>query len=143
MKKIATIAAVAALSLSSLTMAQSFQEAFDMNRAMYGAGATFEWNGKKYNTNYIEEELSAKPANQANAQALFDAAKAKLEEVREAGFAWRDNVKYLKEAKAALEAGEYQKAMDLAARSHLQSRIGLEQAEYAETAWILAVPPLN
>jgi len=25
----------------------------------------------------------------------------------------------------------------------LQSRIGLEQAEYAETAWILAVPPLN
>lgn len=143
MKKIATIAAVAALTVSSLTMAQSFQEAFDMNRAMYGAGATFEWNGKSYNTNYIEEELASKPANQANAQALFDAAKAKLAEVREAGFAWRDNVKYLKQAKEALEAGEYQKSMDLAARSHLQSRIGLEQAETAKNEWILAVPPLN
>ena len=143
MKKIATIAAVAALTASSLTMAQSFQEAFDMNRAMYGAGATFEWNGKSYNTNYIEEELASKPANQANAQALFDAAKAKLAEVREAGFAWRDNVKYLKQAKEALEAGEYQKSMDLASRSHLQSRIGLEQAETAKNEWILAVPPLN
>ena len=143
MKKIATIAAVAALTASSLTMAQSFQEAFDMNRAMYGAGATFEWNGKSYNTNYIEEELASKPANQANAQALFDAAKAKLAEVREAGFAWRDNVKYLKQAKEALEAGEYRKSMDLAARSHLQSRIGLEQAETAKNEWILAVPPLN
>jgi len=143
MKKIATIAAVAALTASSLTMAQSFQEAFDMNRAMYGAGATFEWNGKSYNTNYIEEELASKPANQANAQALFDAAKAKLGEVRETGFAWRDNVKYLKQAKEALEAGEYQKSMDLAARSHLQSRIGLEQAETAKNEWILAVPPLN
>ncbi len=143
MKKIATIAAVAALTASSLTMAQSFQEAFDMNRAMYGAGATFEWNGKSYNTSYIEEELASKPANQANAQALFDAAKAKLAEVREAGFAWRDNVKYLKQAKEALEAGEYQKSMDLAARSHLQSRVGLEQAETAKNEWILAVPPLN
>lgn len=143
MKKIATIAAVAALTASSLTMAQSFQEAFDMNRAMYGAGATFEWNGKSYNTNYIEEELASKPANQANAQALFDAAKAKLAEVRETGFAWRDNAKYLKQAKEALEAGEYQKAMDLAARSHLQSRMGLEQAETAKNEWILAVPPLN
>ena len=143
MKKIATIAAVAALTASSLTMAQSFQEAFDMNRAMYGAGATFEWNGKNYNTNYIEEELASKPATQANAQALVDAATAKLEEVRETGFAWRDNSKYLKQAQEALAAGEFQKAMDLAARSHLQSRIGLEQAETAKNEWILAVPPLN
>lgn len=143
MKKIATIAAVAALTASSLTMAQSFQEAFDMNRAMYGAGATFEWNGKSYNTNYIEEELASKPATQANAQALVDAASAKLEEVRETGFAWRDNSKYLKQAQEALAAGEFQKAMDLAARSHLQSRMGLEQAETAKNEWILAVPPLN
>ena len=143
MKKIATIAAVAALTTSSLVMAESFQQAFDKNRAMHGAGATFEWEGKSYNTNHVEEELASKPANMENAQALFDAAKAKYKEVQEAGFAWRDNVVYLKEAKAALEAGEYQKAMDLAARSHLQSRKGLEQAEYAETAWIMAVPPLN
>ncbi|HSG03853.1 MAG TPA: hypothetical protein VLA39_09020 [Marinobacterium sp.] len=143
MKKIAMIAAVAALSASSLTMAQSFQEAFDMNRAMYGAGATFEWNGATYNTNYIEEELASKPANQANAEALIAAAEAKYKEVQETGFAWRDNSKYLKEAQEALAAGEFQKAMDLAARSHLQSRRGVEQAAYAEQNWILAVPPLN
>jgi len=143
MKKIVTIAAVAALTASSLTMAQSFEEAFNMNRAMYGAGATFEWEGKSYNTSYIEEELASKPANKENAEALIAAAEAKYKEAQEVGFAWRDNSKYLKEAQDALAAGEFQKAMDLAARSHLQSRRGVEQAAYAEQNWILAVPPLN
>lgn len=143
MKKITMIAAVAALSASSLTMAQSFEDAFHANRALLGAGATFEWNGKNYNTSYMEEELASKPANKDNAEALIAAAEAKYKEVQEAGFAWRDNIVYLTDAKAALEAGEYQKAMDLAARSHLQSRKGLDQAAYGETHWINAVPPLN
>lgn len=143
MKKIAMIAALAALSVSSLTMAQSFEDAFNMNRAMYGAGATFEWNGAQYSTSSIEEELSSKPANKANAEALIAAAEAKYKEAQEVGFAWRDNSKYLKEAQDALAAGEFQKAMDSAARSHLQSRRGVEQAAYAEAHWIDAVPPLN
>jgi hypothetical protein len=143
MKKIITIAAVAALTVSSMASAQSFSEAFDAARALQGANGTFEWNGKKYSTQTIEEALASKPANAENAQALFDAAKAKYKESQEAGFAWRDTSKYLKESKEAIAAGEFQKAMDLAARAHYQARKGVEQAAYAEKHWIDAVPPLN
>lgn len=143
MKKIIMIAAAAAMSLSSLTLAQSFQKTFDMNRAMYGAGHTFEWDGKTFNTNHLEEELAAKPANKANAEMLLDAARSKYKESQEVGFAWRDTSVYIKEAESALAAGEFQKSMDFSARAHLQARRGVEQFEYAEKHWIDAVPPLN
>ena len=143
MKKIATIAAVVAFTASTLASAETFKEAFEAARAAQGAEATFEWNGKQYSTQTIEESLAAKPANAANAQALFDAAKAKYKESQELGFAWRDTSKYLKSAKAAMADGEFQKAMDFAARAHYQARQGVEQAAHAEKHWIDAVPPLN
>ena len=143
MKKIITIAAVAALTASSLASAESFQSAWEKARALQGANGTFEWNGKTFNTMTVEESLASKPANAENAQALFDAAKAKYKESQEVGFAWRDTKKYLKEAKAAIAAGEFQKAMDFAARAHYQARQGVEQAAYADKHWIDAVPPLN
>ena len=143
MKKISLIVAAAAMSLSSLTLAQSFKEAFDMNRAMYGAGHTFEWNGKMFSTNHIEDALAAKPANKTNAEMLLSAAQAKYKESQEVGFAWRDTSVYIKEAESALAAGEFQKSMDFSARAHLQARRGVEQFEYAEKHWIDAVPPLK
>jgi len=143
MKKIITIAAVAALTASSIASAQSFEEAYNTARAQQGANGTFEWNGKKYNTLREEEVMAAKPATQANADALIAAAKAKHKEAREAGFAWRDTTKRIKEAMALAKEGKFQEAMDLAARAHYQARMGLVQRDYSEKHWIDAVPPLN
>ena len=139
MKKIAMIAAVAALTTSTLASAESFQKAFDTARAQQGANGTFEWNGKKYNTLREEEVMAMKPANKANAEALIAAAEAKHKEAQEAGFAWRDTKKRIGEAQAALEAGKFQEAMDVAARAHYQARMGLVQRDYAEKHWIDAV----
>jgi DNA polymerase III delta subunit len=143
MKKISLTAAALAVTLAGSAFAETFDEAFERNRAMYGAGHTFTFDGKEYVTNYIEDELKAKPANAENAAALIDAAKAKYAESQELGFAWRDTSKYIKQAEEAAGAGEFQKAMDLAARAHYQARRGVEQAAYAEQNWIKAVPPLN
>lgn len=143
MKKITLIAAIAAISASSVTLAESFEEAYLKNRAMYGAGHVFEWNGKQYSTDREEEVMAAKPATKENAMALLDAAKAKHAESQQAGFAWRDTGARLKEAEDALTAGDFQKSMDVSARAHYQARMALVQRDYAETHWIDAVPPLN
>ena len=143
MKKITLIAALAAATMTTAATAQSFMEAYEQNRARYGAGHTFEWEGKQYSTDREEDQLVAQPATKENAQALIDAAKAKHEEAREVGFPWRDTMKRIGEAEAALAAGEFQKAMDIAGRAHYQARMGVAQSEYAKDHWILAVPPLN
>ncbi|WP_370278304.1 hypothetical protein [Pontibacterium sp.] len=51
MKKVITIAAALMLAPGFAT-AESFQDAFEMNRAMYGKNHTFKWNGKQYSTNH-------------------------------------------------------------------------------------------
>ena len=139
MKKVLIIAAALALT-PGLAAAESFQDAFESNRAMYGKDHLFEWNGGKYSTNHEEElEARAKPTK-ANAMALLDKAKAKNKEVAELGFEGKLTGDILKKADQALADGEFQTAMDLAAQAKYHARIGIAQYHYAQKNWHLSVP---
>lgn len=139
MKKSLIIAAALALA-PTFAAAESFQEAFEMNRAMYGADHTFSWNGKQYSTTHEEEmEARVKPTK-ANAEALIMKAEAKNKEVAELGFEWKLTRGIIKDAKAAVTEGEYQKALDLAAQAKYHARIGIAQYHYAQKNWHLSVP---
>lgn len=72
--------------------------------------------------------VSADPA--AAIAAAEDARKA----AAEVGFEWRDTKKMIKEAQAALDAGEKEKAMKLADAAKMQGEMGLKQAELAKEA---------
>lgn len=132
---------IAALALApTLAVAESFQEAFEMNRAMYGKDHTFTWNGQQFSTNHEEEvEAQVKPTK-ANAEALLAKAMEKNKEVGELGFEWKLTGDILKKAQKAIDGGEYQKALDLAAQAKYHARIGIQQYHYAEKNWHLAVP---
>lgn len=132
---------IAALALApTFAVAESFQDAFEMNRAMHGKDHTFTWNGAQYHTNHEEElEAQVKPTK-ANAEALLAKAMAKNKEVGELGFEWKLTGGILKDAQAALDGGEYQKALDLAAQAKYHARIGIQQYHYAEKNWHLSVP---
>lgn len=139
MKKGLVIAAALALA-PTFVAAESFQEAFEMNRAMYGNDHVFEWNGGKYHTNH-EEELEARvQATKTNAEDLLAKANAKNKEVAELGFEWKLTGGILKDAQAAIDEGDYQKALDLAAQAKYHARIGIDQYHYAQKNWHLSVP---
>ncbi len=132
---------IAALAFApTLVAAETLQEAFEENRAMYGKGHSFTWQGKKYTTDHPEEvEASAKPTK-ANAEALLASAVAKNKEVAKLGFEWKLTGGILKDAQKALDAGDYQKAMNMAAQAKYHARIGIQQHEYAQQNWHLSVP---
>jgi hypothetical protein len=132
---------IAALALApTFATADSFQETFEMNRAMYGADHQFTWNGKQYSTTHQEEmEARVKPTK-ANAVALLAAANEKNKEVAELGFEWKLTGGILKDAQKAIDEGNFQKALDLAAQAKYHARIGIEQYHYAEKNWHLSVP---
>lgn len=132
---------IAALALApTFAAAESFQEAFEMNRAMYGPDHVFTWNGNQYHTNHEEEMEARVNATKANAEDLLAKAMAKNKEVGELGFEWKLTKDILKDAQKAIDAGEYQKALDLAAQAKYHARIGIQQYHYAEKNWHLAVP---
>ena len=138
MKKGILIAALAIA--STFAAAESFQEAFEMNRAMYGPDHVFTWNGNQYHTNH-EEELEARvKATKTNAEGLLAKAVAKNKEVGELGFEWKLTGDILKNAQKAIDNGEYQKALDLAAQAKYHARIGIQQYHYSEKNWHLSVP---
>ena len=139
MKKVITIAAALMLAPGFAT-AESFQDAFEMNRAMYGKNHTFEWNGQQYSTNHEEEVEAAVAATKENALDLIAKAKAKNKEVAELGFEWKLTGGILKDAEKAAEAGEYRKALDLAAQAKYHARMGIQQHEIAQQSWHLSVP---
>lgn len=138
MRKLLALTAVVLLPTTAL--AESFDQAFNMNRAMYGKNHTFTWNGKSYSTNHQEEVEASVEATQANAAALVEKAKAKNAEAGAVGFEWKLTKGLIKEAEAALADGEYQKAMNLAAQAKYHARIGIQQHEYAESNWHLSIP---
>ncbi|MGB0466599.1 MAG: hypothetical protein ACPGF7_03580 [Pontibacterium sp.] len=139
MKKVITM--VAALALTpAFASAESFQEVFEMNRAMYGPGHTFEWNGGKFSTNHEEEVEASVKATQANALDLIAKAVAKNKEVAALGFEWKLTGGILMDAQKAADAGDYQKAMNLAAQAKYHARIGIQQHAYAQNHWHLSVP---
>jgi hypothetical protein len=134
------IIAAALATAPTLVTADSFQEAFESNRAMYGNDHVFEWNGGKYHTNH-EEELEARvKASKANATALLAKAKSKNKEVAELGYEWKLTGEILTNAQKAIDEGDYQKALNLAAQAKYHARIGIEQYHYAQANWHLSVP---
>lgn len=139
MKKVMTIAATLVLA-PGFVAAESFQDVFEMNRAMYGKNHTFEWNGKLFSTNHEEEVEAAVAATKENALDLIAKAKAKNKEVAELGFEWKLTGGILKAAEKAVEAGEYRKALNLAAQAKYHARMGIQQHAYTEKSWYLSVP---
>lgn len=139
MKKVITIAATLVLA-PGFVVAESFQDVFEMNRAMYGKNHTFEWNGKQYSTNHEEEVEAAVAATKENALYLISKAKAKNKEVAELGFEWKLTGGILNAAEKAVEAGDYRKALNLAAQAKYHARMGIQQHAYTEKSWYLAVP---
>lgn len=138
MKKVITIAAL--VLAPTFASAESFQEAFEMNRAMYGSGHVFEWNGNKYDTTHEEEVEASVKATKANALDLIGKAKAKNKEVAALGFEWKLTGGIIKKAEKASEAGDFRKALDLAAQAKYHARIGIQQHAYAQIHWQLSVP---
>lgn len=139
MKKVLAVAAVLAMAPLSVS-AESFQDAFESNRAMHGKNHTFEWNGKTYSTNHEEEVEAAVPATKENAMDLIAKAKAKNKEVAALGFEWKLTGGILKNAEKAAAEGDYRKALDLAAQAKYHARMGISQYEYAQKNWHLSVP---
>ncbi len=138
MKKLITMIAV--VLLSNVAIAETFDEAFEMNRAMYGKGHTFNWEGKAYSTNHQEEVEASVEATKENADALIAKAKAKNEEAAKVGFEWKLTQEIIKDAEAAAVDGDYRKALDLAAQAKYHARLGLQQQIDAEKNWHLSVP---
>ncbi len=140
MKKTLIAAAAALTLLPGFAAAESFDEAFLKNRAMYGKGHVFEWQGNQYVTLHEEEVEADVAATADNAKMMIDKAKAKNKEVAELGFEWKLTGDILKSAEAALAEGDYRKALDLAAQAKYHARIGIQQHEYAQSNWHLSVP---
>jgi hypothetical protein len=132
---------VAALVLGSSTVAaQSFEDAFNAERALYGNGHTFTFEGKDYTTDHPEELEAAADATEANAKALIASAKAKRKEVIAIGYDWTLTKGILKSADKALKAGDFQKAMNLAAQAKYHARMGIAQYHSSAQQWIAIVP---
>lgn len=138
MKKIALIATL--LLTPALVGAETFVEAFEKNRAMYGKDHVFEWNGKQYRTAHQEEVEAAVPATKDNAEAMLAKAEAKNKEVAALGYEWRFTRDILAKARTALEEGDYRKALDLSAQAKYHARMGIRQYNYAQTNWGMSVP---
>ena len=139
MKKTSSL--VAALRMvSGVVAAHPFNEAFNEQRAMYGKGHSFMWNGQTYITDHPEEIAAAVEANVANATALLAAAKDQYTQVLAVDFGWTLTKKLLKSAGKALEAGEFRKSMDISAQAQYHSRMGIAQYHQSQAEWIMAVP---
>jgi hypothetical protein len=139
MNKGLIIAAVLALA-PTFAAAESFKDAFEMNRAMYGKNHTFTWQGKQYTTMHEEEAEAAVKATKANAEALLAKAKAKNAEVAKLGYEWKLTRGILTNAQTAIDKGEYRKALNLAAQAKYLARMGIQQYLCAQANWYLAVP---
>ena len=120
--------------------AQSFEEVFNEQRALYGAGHSFIFAGKEYTTDHPEELEAAADANADNAKALIVSAKASHAEVKAIGFAWTLTNRIIKSAEQAFKKGNYDKAMKLAAQAKYHARMALAQYYRSEQDWINLVP---
>jgi hypothetical protein len=126
--------------VSGVVAAHPFNEAFNEQRAMYGKGHSFTWNGQTYITDHPEEIAAAVVANAANATALLAAAKDQYTQVLAVDFGWTLTKNLLKSAGKALETGEFRKSMDLSAQAQYHSRMGIAQYHQSQAEWIMAVP---
>ncbi|MDP6191208.1 MAG: hypothetical protein QF872_10425 [Gammaproteobacteria bacterium] len=131
---------VAMLLGSGSVTAQNFENLFNGQRALYGAGHSFIFEGKEYTTDHPEELEAAATATADNARVLLASAKSKQAEVKAIGFDWTLTKGILKSAEKALKKGDFHKAMQLAAQAKYHARMGLAQYHRAGQDWINAVP---
>lgn len=68
------------------------------------------------------------PAYAVDADAAITVAKAEAKAAGKLGFEWRDTGKMIKEAEAALKAGDSAKALKLANKARMQGILGQRQA---------------
>jgi hypothetical protein len=125
---------------SSIVAAQSFDDVFNAQRAMYGKGHTFTFAGKRYTTDHPEELEAAAEATAENAKALITSAKALHAQARALGFGWTLTKGIIKSANQAFKAGDFHKAMHLAAQAKYHGRMGIVQYHRSQKEWIKAVP---
>lgn len=140
MKK-ATMTLLAALVLApALAQAETFQEVFNQQRALYGKGHEFTFEGKTYKTYHPEEVEAMAEPTKANAEALVASAEAKRQEAAAVGYEWRFTGRILKQAQEALAEERFQDAMNLAAQAKYQARKAVEQQAHVASTWHHAVP---
>ena len=60
--------------------------------------------------------------------AAYSAAEAEVKKAGKTGFEWRDTGKFMKEAKAAADGGDFAKAMKLVAKAQQQGELAQKQA---------------
>lgn len=120
--------------------AETFEQVFDQQRALYGKGREFSFEGKTYTTLHPEEVEAMVEPTRGNAERLIASAEALRRHSAELGYEWRDPGRYIRQAESALVDGEYQKAMDLAARAKYQVRMSIAQYEHVQAHWQDAVP---
>lgn len=75
-------------------------------------------------------------ADTGQAQAAITAAEAAVSKAGSVGYEWRDTGKILNQARAALKAGEHEKAVQLAGKAQRQGELAYRQylAEYGGAA---------
>jgi len=136
-----TISLVAALMMvSGSVAAQSFDDAFNAQRAMYGKGHSFTFEGQTYTTDHPEEVAAAVEANADNAAKLLAAAKDQHAAVVALDFDWTLTKKLLKASAKALAAGDFRKSMDISAQAQYHARMGMVQYHQSQKEWVMAVP---
>lgn len=81
------------------------------------------------------EPQAAKPSAEMTAfQQSYDSAAAALKTANSVGGEWRDTGKFMKQAKAAAEAGDFAKAQKLVAKAKFQAEMGYQQAMAEQNA---------
>ncbi len=78
-------------------------------------------------------------AGAADADAAIAAAEAARKSAAEAKYEWNTTAPLIEEAKAAAAAGDFDKAVDLAAKAKFQGDAAVAQAKHENEAWKGAV----
>jgi hypothetical protein len=120
--------------------ATSFEDTFNANRALYGKGYHFTFEGNSYITDHLEEIEAAAGANLDNAKALLISANNMHKKAKSLGYGWTLTSSIIKSAKKALNAGQYQRSMNLSAQAKYHARMGIAQYHASASDWIMFVP---
>jgi len=75
----------------------------------------------------LAADAKAADPKAAKVQQMIDSAEKARKKAASVDSEWRDTGKFIKKAKAALKAGEYDKAMKLAKRAEDEGNLGYEQ----------------
>ncbi len=125
---------------SSLAFSQTYDEMFNLQRALHGKGHVFTYEGKQYTTDHPEEIEAQAVPTEANAKALLASAKDMRSQASKLSYDWTLTTGLIKKASSALKKGEFQKSMDLSAQAKYHARMSIAQYHSAKEEWINMVP---